>query len=82
MKRRKIVIDASLQNELIQEVEQLPPPLQRKVIIYAHSLKKYVPKGTAGKDLREFAGILSPEEAEAMLKVIEEGCERIDPNGW
>ena len=76
------MIDTSFQNELIQEVEQLPPPLQRKVLEYAHSLQKKTPKGTAGKDLREFAGILSPEEAEAMLKVIEEGCERIDPNGW
>jgi hypothetical protein len=76
------MIDASFQNELIHEVEQLSPPLQRKVLEYAHSLKTRTPKGTAGKDLREFAGILSPQEAETMLKVIEEGCERIDPNGW
>jgi hypothetical protein len=76
------MIDASLQNELIREVEQLPQPLQKKVLEYAHSLKKRTPRGTSGKELREFAGILTPEEAKAMIKVIEEGCERIDPNGW
>jgi hypothetical protein len=76
------MLDTSLQNELIKEMEQLPPNLQRKVVEYAHSLKKPLPEGTPGKDLLKFAGILSREEAEEMLKVIEEDCERIDPNEW
>jgi hypothetical protein len=32
--------------------------------------------------LLKFAGILSPEEAKAMMDAIEEGCERIDANEW
>jgi hypothetical protein len=37
------------------------------------------PRGTPGRELLKFAGILSREEAKAMMDAIEEGCERIDP---
>jgi hypothetical protein len=32
------MLDAAIQSDLLKEVEQLPPPLQRKVVNYAHSL--------------------------------------------
>lgn len=76
------MLDAAIQSDLLKEVEQLPPPLQRKVVAYAHSLSQARPQGTPGKQLLKFAGILSPEEAKAMMDAIEEGCERIDPNEW
>jgi hypothetical protein len=76
------MIDVAIQNELLREVEQLPPPLQRKVVDFAHSLAESRPRGTPGRQLLEFAGILSPEEAKAMMAAIEEDCERIDPNEW
>ena len=76
------MIDAAIQSELLKEVEQLPPPLQQKVVDFAHSLAHPRPRGTPGKQLLEFAGILSPEEATAMMNAIEEDCERIDPNEW
>jgi hypothetical protein len=76
------MIDAAIQSELLKEVEQLSPPLQRKVVDYAHSLAESKPRGTPARQLLEFAGILSPEEARAMMAAIEEDCERIDPNEW
>ena len=76
------MLDATIQSDLLKEVEQLPPSLQRKVVVYAHSLSQTRPRGTPGKQLLKFAGILSPEEAKAMMDAIEEGCERIDPNEW
>jgi hypothetical protein len=76
------MIDSSLQNELIKEVEQLPPALQRKVVEYAHSLKSTTPEGTPGRELLRFAGIMSKEDAEEMMKIIEEGCEQINYEGW
>jgi hypothetical protein len=76
------MLDAGIQSDLLKEVEQLPPPLQRKVVAYAHSLARARPRGTPGNELLKFAGILSPEEAKAMMDAIEEGCERIDPNEW
>jgi hypothetical protein len=76
------MIDAAIQSELLREFEQLPPPLQRKVVDFARSLAESRPRGTPAKQLLEFAGILSPEEAKAMTAAIEEDCERIDPNEW
>ena len=34
------------------------------------------------RDLSEFCGILTPEEADAIQREIEETCERIDPEDW
>ena len=76
------MLDSLLQEELVKEMDQLPPPLQRKVVNYAHSLTQPRPRGTPAKQLLKFAGILSPEEAKAMMDAIEEGCERIDANEW
>jgi hypothetical protein len=76
------MLDSAIQNDLLKEVEQLPPPLQRKVVDFAHSLAQARPRGTPGRQLLEFAGILSPEEAKAMMDAIEEDCERIDANDW
>ncbi len=76
------MLDAAIQSDLLKEVERLSPPLQRKVIRYAHSLAQPRPRGTPGKQLLKYAGILSAEEAEAMMAAVEEGCEQIEPNEW
>ena len=76
------MLDAAIQNDLLKEVERLSPPLQRKVVNYAHSLAQPRPRGTPAKQLLKYAGILSPEEAKAMMDAIEEGCERIETNEW
>ncbi len=76
------MIDAAIQDALLKELDQLPPSLQRKVVDFAHSLTETKPRGTPGRELLKFAGILSPEDAKAMMDAIEEGCERIEPNEW
>ena len=70
------MLDSSLQEELAKEMEQLPPPLQRKVVDFAHSLVQTRPRGTPGQQLLKFAGILTPEEGKEMMDAIEEGCEK------
>ena len=76
------MIDAAIQDALLKEVEQLPPPLQRKVVDFAHSLTQQRPRGTPRRYLLEFAGILSSEEARGFLKAIEEDCERFEGDEW
>ena len=34
------------------------------------------------RDFSEFCGIMTPEEADAVKREIEESCERIDPKDW
>jgi hypothetical protein len=75
------MLDAAMQSDLLKEVEQLAPPLQRKVVEYAHSLAGSVPRGTPGDQLLRFAGTMTEEEAKEMMEATED-CERIDPNEW
>jgi hypothetical protein len=75
------MLDAAFQNELLHEVEQLSPFFQERVLEYARSLKKKSPKSDSGKDLLEFAGIMTPDEAKEFLRSIEEDCGCIYPAG-
>ena len=76
------MLDSAIQTDLLKEVEQLPPPLQRQVVDFARKLAQSMPHGTPGKVLLDFAGTLNAEEATAMINTIEMDCERIDPNAW
>lgn len=40
------------------------------------------PRGVPGASLLSFAGSLSREEAEQMMRDIDEGCGKVDPDGW
>ncbi len=72
----------SIKEAILKQVEHLAPDLQRRVLDFARSLALSPPRGTTGKQLLHFAGILTDEEARAMTEAIEEGCERIDGNEW
>ena len=76
------MIDAAIQSELLKELERLPPPLQQKVVDFAHSLVQAKTRGTPGDKLLRFAGIMTPEEGKEFLRAIEEDCERVDSNEW
>ena len=71
-----------LQEELLKEIDQLPPALQRRVLDFARALADSTPQGVPGDTLLQFAGIMSPAEADEFLRSIEEDCERVDPNEW
>lgn len=70
---------ASIKDNLIAELDKLPPALQLRVLDFAKAL---IPKGVEGKSLLQFEGAISAEELELMTKAIEEGCERIDVGEW
>ncbi len=70
----------TVKDEIIEQVERLDPPHQRKVLDFARRLNE--PAGTPGKNLLRFAGCIDPADLEAMSRAIEEGCEKIDPNAW
>ena len=76
------MLDSLLQEELEKQMEQLPAGMQRRVLDFARSLAKPAPRGTPGRELLRFAGIMTPEEGKEFLQSIEEDCERIDPNDW
>ena len=76
------MVDSAIRDQLVQQLDGLPRNLQQRVLDYAQSLAKPTPKGVPGSTLDRFFGIMDPDEADAMMRAIEEGCENVDPDGW
>ena len=76
------MVDNLYQSELLKEIDQLPPALQRRVLDFARALADSAPQGVPGDTLLQFAGIMAPAEADEFLRGIEEDCEKVDPNEW
>jgi len=72
----------SIAEEIMEQVNNLPPELQKKVLEYARGLEPRRANGVTSKGLLKLAGTISDEDADTMIKAIEEGCERVDLNEW
>lgn len=72
----------SIRKQIADQIDQLPTEMQQRVLGYAHALASGRPKGISGEVLAQVAGTLRKRDAAEMRRAIEEGCERIDPNGW
>ena len=72
----------SIKKQILDQVSKLPLAQQQLVLNFASSLMRKIPRGVPGKDLLTFAGSIKAADVEAMSKAIEEGCERVDVNGW
>ncbi len=70
----------TVKDAIIEQVDRLDAPQQRKVLDFARRLT--VPAGTPGRDLMRFVGCIDPADLDAMSQAIQEGCEKIEPNGW
>lgn len=70
----------TVKDEIIEQVDRLDPPHQRKVLDFARRLSE--PTGTPGRNLMRFAGCIDSVDLEAMSHAIQEGCEKIEPNAW
>lgn len=76
-------MDTTLVKTLDAKVRTLTPTQQKYVLGVVESLSGTVtPPGVPGRDLQHLAGLFTPEDAAEMMRVIEEDCERIDPDGW
>ena len=75
------MIDTEVQTQLIAQLDKLPLPKQQRVLEYARSLGEPI-KGTPGKGLLELCGIMPREDAEEIMRAIEEDCEQIDLDAW
>ena len=75
-------MENSIVDRLTDEVRTLPPELQHRVLEFARSLAVSEPRGLPGRQLLQFAGELTPEDAQLMRDAIEKGCEKIDSHEW
>jgi len=52
------------------------------VLEFVQGLSTGTPPGKSGKGLLALAGTIPPDELDEIERVIEEGCEQIDADGW
>jgi hypothetical protein len=66
---------------IVEDLKLLPPARLEVAADFVHRLKRISEEEREAALARTF-GCLSPEEADEMERVIEEGCEQVDEHGW
>ena len=74
---------AGREQEIHEQIAALAPAEQDRVLEVIPEIRGEPVRGEKpGRDLLRFAGIWTEEEAEEISRAIEEGCEKVDPDGW
>ena len=66
---------------IFEDLKTLPPDRLEVAADFVHRLKR-ISEEERQAILSQTAGSLSAEDADAMEKAIEEGCEQINEHGW
>ncbi len=66
---------------IVEDLKTLPPARLEVAADFVHRLKR-IGEEERQAILTRTAGALSPEEADELARIIEEGCEKIDEHGW
>ena len=66
---------------IVEDLKSLPPARLEVAADFVQRLKR-ISQEERQAILTRTAGALSPEEADELDRVIEEGCEKIDEHGW
>ena len=69
-------------DEIAEMLKTLPPDKIREAKDFIEFLQQKSLHNMKKKSFLEFCGTLSDEDAEAMMKAIESGCERVDYGEW
>jgi len=75
-------MESSIADRIADEVRALAPELQHRVLEFARALAISEPRGVPGRQLLQFSGGLSHEDAQLMREAIDKGCEKIDSHEW
>ena len=67
----KVLID-----KVTEQLQLLPDDAQYHVLTFVIALKNQQVQGTPGERLLKYAGILSADDAEAMMQAIEHDCRK------
>ena len=78
---RCTVVNVSPLENIVEDLKSLPPAKLEVAADFVHRLKR-ISEEERQAILAQTAGSLSPEDADAMEKAIEEGCEQINEHGW
>jgi hypothetical protein len=74
-------VNVSPLENIVEDLKTLPPGRLEVAADFVHRLSR-IGEEERQAILAQTFGSLSAEDAEAMEKAIEEGCERINEHGW
>ena len=76
------MVDTTLEQQLIEQIRQMDAKQQQQVLDFARSLAR--PRGLSGEEMIALAQRVAfpPDDLAEITQAIEEGCERIDLDGW
>ena len=71
-------------NLTFNKIESLPSDLKNEVNDFVDFLLEKEKRKAVNKfkEIKKFSGIISNEEADLWKKTIDEGCGKIDDDGW
>lgn len=70
----------NIERELQEQISRLPSEQQRRVLDFARSLAMPQRNGGSGQALLNYAGKIEPDDLVIMERVIQNGCERVNPD--
>jgi hypothetical protein len=70
----------TVKDEIIEHIDRMSVPQQQRVLDFARDLNGA--EGTPGEELLRFAGAIDSDDLVTISRVIEDGCEKIEPNAW
>jgi len=76
------MLDSAIQQQITEQLDQMPAELQRRVLHFAQALAQSLPRGEPGRELLRFAGFLDETSAREIMDAVEAGCERVDIDEW
>lgn len=72
----------SERDELLRNFDKLSPLKRREVLAFVRSLTESTPsRGTPGKNLIVFSGVIEPTELTKIAQAIED-CEQVERSAW
>ena len=74
------MVSLNFREEILNQLGQLSSEHQQLVLEYAQKLAVSDVKGVPGRKLLRFSGTFSEEDADAISRIIESDCERVDVN--
>ncbi len=77
-----IMVQTAIRNRILADLDRLSPEQQRRAAELVHGLVSRLPAGASVDDLIRVSGTLDDDSARQMITAVEEGCERVDTDGW
>ena len=75
-------MSTSINADFGSDFAQLTPEQQHQVLQFLRQLKLQQPKDQRRQAILALAGSIPADDIELMKEAIEEGCERVNPDGW